>query len=114
MIELRRVRSGIQSEQDGMVTMHDILDAMYLYENHKDESMLRRVIKPLEGLLVSHKRIVMKDSAVSAIFSIPFHSMRTFVIVEIFLYRLMPCVMVPRLCYPVSYVTRMALNWIRR
>uniref|UniRef100_A0A8W7PVU4 PUA domain-containing protein n=1 Tax=Anopheles coluzzii TaxID=1518534 RepID=A0A8W7PVU4_ANOCL len=27
MLELRRVRSGIQSEKDGMVTMHDVLDA---------------------------------------------------------------------------------------
>uniref|UniRef100_A0A0A1WIC1 H/ACA ribonucleoprotein complex subunit 4 n=1 Tax=Zeugodacus cucurbitae TaxID=28588 RepID=A0A0A1WIC1_ZEUCU len=67
MLELRRVRSGIQSERDGMVTMHDVLDAMYMYENHKDESMLRRVIKPLEGLLVNHKRIIMKDSSVNAV-----------------------------------------------
>ncbi|XP_037946810.1 H/ACA ribonucleoprotein complex subunit 4 [Teleopsis dalmanni] len=67
MLELRRVRSGIQSERDGMVTMHDVLDAMYLYENHKDESMLRRVIKPLEGLLINHKRIIMKDSSVNAV-----------------------------------------------
>ena len=29
------------------------------------ESYLRRVVKPLEALLVSHKRIVLKDSAVS-------------------------------------------------
>ncbi|XP_023212404.1 H/ACA ribonucleoprotein complex subunit 4-like [Centruroides sculpturatus] len=65
MQELRRVRSGIQSEKDGLVTMHDVLDAQYLYLNHKDESYLRRVIKPLEALLVSHKRIVMKDTAVS-------------------------------------------------
>jgi H/ACA ribonucleoprotein complex subunit 4 len=32
---------------------------------HKDESYLRRVIRPLEGLLINHKRIIMKDSAVS-------------------------------------------------
>lgn len=67
MLELRRVRSGIQSERDGMVTMHDVLDAQYMYENHKDESMLRRVIKPLEGLLIGHKRIIMKDSSVNAV-----------------------------------------------
>lgn len=67
MLELRRVRSGIQSEKKGMVSMHDVIDAQYLYENHKDESMLRRVIKPLEGLLVGHKRIIMKDSAVNAV-----------------------------------------------
>lgn len=29
--------------------------------------MLRRVIKPLEGLLVGHKRIIMKDSSVNAV-----------------------------------------------
>jgi H/ACA ribonucleoprotein complex subunit 4 len=67
MQELRRVRSGIQSEAEGLVTMHDILDAQWLYDNHKDETYLRRVIKPLEALLVSHKRIVMKDSAVNAV-----------------------------------------------
>ncbi|KAF9793671.1 hypothetical protein SFRURICE_002330 [Spodoptera frugiperda] len=67
MIELRRVRSGIQGEQEGMVTMHDILDAQWAYENHKDETYLRRVIKPLEGLLVAHKRIFIKDSAVNAV-----------------------------------------------
>lgn len=67
MQELRRVRSGIQDEKTGMVTLHDVLDAQWLYENHKDETYLRRVINPLERLLVSHKRIVMKDSAVNAV-----------------------------------------------
>lgn len=64
MLELRRVRSGIQTEKDGMVTMHDVLDAQYAYDNHKDETMLRRVIKPLEVLLKGHKRIIVKDSTV--------------------------------------------------
>uniref|UniRef100_T1GWM1 PUA domain-containing protein n=1 Tax=Megaselia scalaris TaxID=36166 RepID=T1GWM1_MEGSC len=67
MIELRRVRSGIQGERDGMVTMHDVLDAQWLYDNHKDESLLRRVVKPLEGLLIRHKRIIVKDSTVNSI-----------------------------------------------
>jgi len=47
-----------------MVTMHDVLDAQWLFDNHKDETYLRRVINPLEGLLVSHKRIIVKDSSV--------------------------------------------------
>merc|ERR1711907_770139 len=67
MQELRRVRSGINGEQDNMVTMHDVLDAQHVYENNKDESYLRRVIKPLESLLTTYKRIVVKDSAVNAI-----------------------------------------------
>ena len=48
-----------------MVTMHDVMDAQYQFDHHKDESYLRRVIMPLEKLLVSHKRIILKDSAVS-------------------------------------------------
>ncbi|CAH1389442.1 unnamed protein product [Nezara viridula] len=67
MIELRRNKSGFNSEDSGMYTMHDILDAQWLYDNHRDESYLRKVIRPLEGLLVHYKRIVMKDSAVNAV-----------------------------------------------
>lgn len=64
-MELRRVRSGITSEMDDTSTLHDVLDAQWMYDNHKDETYLRRVIKPLEGLLINHKRIIMKDSSVS-------------------------------------------------
>lgn len=67
MQELRRVRSGIQSEAEGMVTMHDVIDSTYAYMHNKDETYLRRVVKPLEALLVSHKRIIIKDSAVNAV-----------------------------------------------
>lgn len=67
MVELRRVRSGIQHESEGLITMHDLVDAQYLYDHHKDESLLRQVIKPLEALLVGHKRIIVKDTAVNAI-----------------------------------------------
>jgi len=67
MQELRRVRSGILTEEDHLVTMHDIMDAQWQYDNTKDESYLRRVILPLELLLVKHKRLVVKDSAVNAI-----------------------------------------------
>ncbi len=67
MQELRRVRSGVQSESENLVTMHDVLDAQWLYDQTHDESYLRRAIMPLEILLVKHKRIVVKDSAVNAI-----------------------------------------------
>ena len=45
--------------------MHDVLDAQWQFDHNKDETYLRRVIKPLESLLVSHKRVILKDSAVS-------------------------------------------------
>ncbi|XP_023539854.1 H/ACA ribonucleoprotein complex subunit 4-like [Cucurbita pepo subsp. pepo] len=67
MQELRRVRSGILGEKDNMVTMHDVMDAQWVYDNFKDESYLRRVIMPLEVVLTSYKRLVVKDSAVNAI-----------------------------------------------
>jgi len=51
--------------QEGMVTLHDVMDAQWVYDNQRDESYLRRVIKPLEALLTGHKRVVIKDSAVS-------------------------------------------------
>nr|XP_054771349.1 H/ACA ribonucleoprotein complex subunit DKC1-like [Lytechinus pictus] len=67
MAELRRVRSGIQSEKEGLVTMHDVMDAQWVHDNHKDEGYLRRVIKPMEALLTGHKRIVLKDSSVNSV-----------------------------------------------
>lgn len=67
MQELRRVRSGALSENDDIVTMHDVLDAQWLYDNTRDESYLRRVIRPLESLLIGYKRLVLKDSAVNAV-----------------------------------------------
>ncbi len=67
MQELRRVRSGNTGEDDDMYTMHDIMDAQWLMDNTRDESYLRRVVKPLESLLTGFKRIVVKDSAVNAV-----------------------------------------------
>ncbi|XP_014518907.1 H/ACA ribonucleoprotein complex subunit 4 [Vigna radiata var. radiata] len=68
MQELRRVRSGIMGEKDNMVTMHDVMDAHWdLTQGGRGESYLRRVVMPLEVLLTSYKRLVVKDSAVNAI-----------------------------------------------
>ena len=44
--------------------MHDVMDAQYVYDHHGDETYLRRVIRPLEALLTSHKRLIVKDSSV--------------------------------------------------
>lgn len=68
MQELRRVRSGVMSESNGtLVTLHDVLDAQWQYDNGGDETLLRRVIQPLETLLCTYKRVVVKDSAVNAV-----------------------------------------------
>lgn len=67
MQELRRVRSGAMDEERNMVTLHDVLDAQWMQDNTRDESYLRKVIAPLETLLTTYKRIVVKDSAVNAV-----------------------------------------------
>jgi H/ACA ribonucleoprotein complex subunit 4 len=67
MQELRRVRSGAMDEVKDLVTLHDVLDAQWIYDNTRDETYLRKVIQPLETLLTSYKRIVVKDSTVNAI-----------------------------------------------
>lgn len=40
MQELRRVRSGITGENDDIVSMHDVLDAQWLYDNTRDGKSL--------------------------------------------------------------------------
>ncbi|RYG70056.1 RNA-guided pseudouridylation complex pseudouridine synthase subunit Cbf5 [archaeon] len=67
MQELRRVRSGILSENQNLVTMHDLLDAQHVLDQSRDEAYLRKVVMPLEVLLTNYKRLVVKDSAVNAI-----------------------------------------------
>ncbi|KAF4119684.1 H/ACA ribonucleoprotein complex subunit 4 [Geosmithia morbida] len=67
MQELRRVRSGAMDETKQLVTLHDVLDAQWTMDNTRDETYLRKVISPLETLLTSYKRLVVKDSAVNAV-----------------------------------------------
>ena len=67
MQELRRVRSGAMDENKFLVTLHDVLDAQWMFDNRKDESYLRRTIHPLELILTGYKRIVVKDSCVNSI-----------------------------------------------
>ncbi|KAI9149213.1 H/ACA ribonucleoprotein complex subunit cbf5 [Paramyrothecium foliicola] len=67
MQELRRVRSGAMDETKQLVTLHDVLDAQWQMDNTRDETYLRKVIAPLETLLTSYKRLVVKDSAVNAV-----------------------------------------------
>ena len=59
--------TGILSENENLCTMHDVLDAQYTYDQSKDETYLRRVVMPLEVLLLNFKRVVVKDSCVNAV-----------------------------------------------
>lgn len=67
MAELRRVRSGALKEDASMVTMHDVKDAQWHFEQYGKEEYLRRVIMPLEILLINYPRIVIKDTSINAV-----------------------------------------------
>merc|ERR1712176_1597896 len=50
-----------------MVTMHDVKDAQWYYDQYNNDNYLRRVIMPLEILLVGLPRVVVKDTSINAI-----------------------------------------------
>lgn len=67
MRELRRVRAGPFTEDEGMVTLYDILDASLLYEEEENDKRLRKIIQPVEKAFEFIPKIYVKDSAVDAI-----------------------------------------------
>lgn len=66
MADLRRTQSGWTNEKE-CVTLHDLHDAYTLYKKTGEEKYIRKVVKPLESLLVEYPRIIIKDSAVNSI-----------------------------------------------
>ena len=67
MIELRRTRVDQFRESDGLVTLHELAYAFSLWEEKKDESKLKAMIKPVEYALSEIKSVVIRDSAVDAL-----------------------------------------------
>ncbi|MGQ9469939.1 MAG: RNA-guided pseudouridylation complex pseudouridine synthase subunit Cbf5 [Nitrososphaerales archaeon] len=67
MIELRRTRVSNLSESDGLVRLHDLLEAVYELKEQGKEDKIRKLIKPIEFATSSIKSVVIRDSAVDAI-----------------------------------------------
>lgn len=67
MQELRRTRSGPFKEDDSLITLFDLKDAVVMCQESGKESELRRVIQPMEMGLVHLPRIIIRDNAVDAI-----------------------------------------------
>jgi H/ACA ribonucleoprotein complex subunit 4 len=67
MEELRRSRAGPFSEDESLVTLHQLKDAYELWRESGDESELRRIIKPVEFALRHLPRLVIADNAVDAV-----------------------------------------------
>lgn len=66
MRELRRTRAGPLSENDGIVTLHELSAAQSDFEAG-NETPLRNIIKPMEVALSALPHIVIRDSAVDAV-----------------------------------------------
>jgi H/ACA ribonucleoprotein complex subunit 4 len=66
MRELRRVRTGPFTEEK-LSTLHDLADACAAWTEKGDETLLRKLISPMEFGLSLLPKIYIRDSAVDAI-----------------------------------------------
>jgi len=66
MRELRRVSVGCFTE-DEAVTLQDIADAVALWRRYGDDTMIRRVIRPVEEMVRHLPKVWVKDGAVDAL-----------------------------------------------
>ena len=67
MQELRRTRVGPFVEDESLVTLHDISYLFSLWQETKDESLLRKFVYPMEKALGLMPKINVRDSAVDAL-----------------------------------------------
>lgn len=67
MKELRRTRTGSFREDETMVTLQDIADAVHFLKENRDESYVRRSVQPMEKAAEHLPRIIVRDSAVDAL-----------------------------------------------
>ncbi len=67
MQELRRTKSGPFREDETMITLHDLKDAYVEWKENGNETMLRKVILPMERALTHLPKLVIRDNAVDAL-----------------------------------------------
>ncbi len=66
MVELRRTKVGPLTEEKGLVTLHQLNDAVFRLKEG-DEGPLRKAVVPIEESLGDIPKVVMRDSAVDAV-----------------------------------------------
>ncbi|MEM3143521.1 MAG: RNA-guided pseudouridylation complex pseudouridine synthase subunit Cbf5 [Candidatus Nitrosotenuis sp.] len=67
MIELRRSRVHQFSEEQKLVTLHELADAYAEWQEKNDDSKLYKMILPIEYALTEIKAVIIRDSAVDAL-----------------------------------------------
>lgn len=67
MRELRRTRTGPFKEDSTLTKLQEVSEALYLWKEHGDERLLRKIILPVEVATAHLPKIVIRDTAVDAI-----------------------------------------------
>ncbi|MEM0216134.1 MAG: RNA-guided pseudouridylation complex pseudouridine synthase subunit Cbf5 [Candidatus Bathyarchaeia archaeon] len=67
MAELRRIHTGPFTEDENLVTMHELHEAVIALREYGDEKLLRKVILPVEYAVRNLPKIYIRDSAVDSI-----------------------------------------------
>lgn len=66
MVELRRTKVGPLREEQGLVTLHDLNDAVFRMKSG-DETRIRSLVRPVERCIEGIKQVVIKDAAIDAV-----------------------------------------------
>ena len=67
MVELRRTRVSNFFERDGLVKLHDLYNAFYLYKEKNDEEKIRNLVRPIEICFNDVPSVIIRDTAVDAL-----------------------------------------------
>ncbi|MEM0002330.1 MAG: RNA-guided pseudouridylation complex pseudouridine synthase subunit Cbf5 [Desulfurococcaceae archaeon] len=67
MRELRRTRTGPFKEDETLVTLQEVSEALYVWRNMGNDTYLRRIVLPVEVSTVHLPKILILDTAVDAI-----------------------------------------------
>lgn len=67
MRELRRTRTGPYREDETLVRLQDVSEALLLWRSNGDERYLRRIVLPVETSIAHLPKIMILDTAVDAI-----------------------------------------------
>lgn len=66
MVELRRIATGPFREDETLVTLHRLSEAIYLYKKG-EESLLRSIVLPVEYSVAHLPKVIVRNSAVDSI-----------------------------------------------
>ena len=66
MAELRRTKAGPFNE-DTLCTLHDLKDALWYFQNKKDEVRIRKCIQPIENAVAHIPKVWVMDNAVNGL-----------------------------------------------